>query len=561
MSQTVSRALVENCAINHTNFFLAVTLRNGQHAYFSGPRTLSDLEVRDMFNMRAFQEYQGLPAIRSELDTYSNSPRRLRRRRRQQTGSRSHPRRQRGTANEDDSDDEPAPISTVRTPLQIGDSDAVWNFYKRSFEAVQQLACKIIAKAFIKTIAPRKQTKHPYTSGEVKKPDWWPRDRTEKGRHVEHKEPDHTSKDQRVHLLCHLLRLVVEPNARQHPDLRPLGITVSTLERAAMDQLFSFWENPKNEAKRPFLAEIFKVAKHEARFKRDECDANTTIYVTAQGPRGEPSPSDDEEDDHMEDNEEMTRDESAPPLTTPSSQTSTQTYHAQTSGSSHQLGNDTTDLANAMDGVTLSNPQYTSPPMIQADLPPGQNELVHIHIRENSLPSMHDTSRRSSMYGSPTEFSAPPAAHHQGMYPTNGGWQQAATTAPGSPGMYAFPPMHQQHQPPPLPPPPHPSTTFNPQSSMPLAHHHHHHQPQGYLTAQANDGLPRPPLVVYPGNNGGGVVSSPVVSHGGQHHHHHQHHQQQQQGYSGYLQHHHMTSAGNGRYSTGHGMDPRPPLP
>lgn len=74
-------------------------------------------------------------------------------------------------------------------------------YYEKAFDAFQQLNCRVIAKAFIKLVEPRKQVNHPYNgrkpaSGfspeqrpdpELTKPKWWPSG-------VTHKEPDHLLK-------------------------------------------------------------------------------------------------------------------------------------------------------------------------------------------------------------------------------------------------------------------------------------------------------------------------------------------------------------------------------
>jgi hypothetical protein len=57
---------------------------------------------------------------------------------------------------------------------------------------MQQSACKIIGKAFVKLIEPKKQTYYPYTKGNAQAPPWWP-DTKGKGS-VRHKEPDHLPK-------------------------------------------------------------------------------------------------------------------------------------------------------------------------------------------------------------------------------------------------------------------------------------------------------------------------------------------------------------------------------
>lgn len=77
---------------------------------------------------------------------------------------------------------------TTRRSIRIGDAEAVRAFYLQSFIDVQQQACKIIAKAWIKAVEPRKQSFHPYTKSDPYSPEWWPDG-------VKHREPDHLKKE------------------------------------------------------------------------------------------------------------------------------------------------------------------------------------------------------------------------------------------------------------------------------------------------------------------------------------------------------------------------------
>ncbi|KAK9387997.1 hypothetical protein V1515DRAFT_453631 [Lipomyces mesembrius] len=84
-------------------------------------------------------------------------------------------------------------------PLVICDRVAVTAFLEAKFRQLQQLACKVVAKAWIKVIEPKKQSNHPYNKGEDFKPDWWPPE-------ARHKEPDHLMKPERLALLVSMLR-------------------------------------------------------------------------------------------------------------------------------------------------------------------------------------------------------------------------------------------------------------------------------------------------------------------------------------------------------------------
>lgn len=79
------------------------------------------------------------------------------------------------------------------------DAKASWEkWFSDAFRAVQQVSCRVIAKEWIKTIHPKKQSTHPYNGKnprtgdrgdpELTKPPYWPKD-------VIHKEPDHINKE------------------------------------------------------------------------------------------------------------------------------------------------------------------------------------------------------------------------------------------------------------------------------------------------------------------------------------------------------------------------------
>lgn len=91
--------------------------------------------------------------------------------------------------------DVPIPIVTSKKGIKIGSSLEIWEFYGQRFRSLQQTACKLIAKTWVKTIEPRKQTTHPYTGSDEKAPEWWPKPfGPNKDDRVRHKEPDHLYK-------------------------------------------------------------------------------------------------------------------------------------------------------------------------------------------------------------------------------------------------------------------------------------------------------------------------------------------------------------------------------
>lgn len=72
--------------------------------------------------------------------------------------------------------------------------------------------------------------------------------------------------------------MVVEPNRTQHRDIQKLNINVTKLEEATFEALSSFFgdvENPNNAKKKPYLKEIFRVARYEERVRNGEIGLST----------------------------------------------------------------------------------------------------------------------------------------------------------------------------------------------------------------------------------------------------------------------------------------------
>lgn len=67
--------------------------------------------------------------------------------------------------------------------------------------------------------------------------------------------------------------MIVLPNAEQHPDIQKLNLNVAKLEEATTEVLSSFFTDkdaPNNIKKKPYLKEIFLLAKYEERFRNGE---------------------------------------------------------------------------------------------------------------------------------------------------------------------------------------------------------------------------------------------------------------------------------------------------
>jgi hypothetical protein len=87
----------------------------------------------------------------------------------------------------------------LKTMVSVRDRDLLGAYYARAFDNLQQVNCRILSKAYIKAVEPRKKLNFPYNGrkvvgGVVKqlnpnttKPPWWPFG-------VTHREPDHLPK-------------------------------------------------------------------------------------------------------------------------------------------------------------------------------------------------------------------------------------------------------------------------------------------------------------------------------------------------------------------------------
>ncbi|RAH44125.1 DUF2841 domain-containing protein [Aspergillus brunneoviolaceus CBS 621.78] len=159
---------------------------------------------------------------------------------------------------------------TRATILRLGDTETLRHYYERAFDKFQQLNCRVIAKAFIKLVEPRKQVNHPYngrrTSAsasqrmdpELTKPNWWPAG-------VTHKEPDHLFKPERIKLLVHILCNLKDSK----------GVTAEKLQEAGQDVKRQIQPTRRQDV----LDEIFYVRKMEELYLDGKISGDTTVRV------------------------------------------------------------------------------------------------------------------------------------------------------------------------------------------------------------------------------------------------------------------------------------------
>ena len=78
---------------------------------------------------------------------------------------------------------------------------------------------------------------------------------------------------ERIRLLVHILRMIVEPPKNQCATVLKLELNVKKLEEVTMEAMSNWFndkEHPENLQKKPYLKEIFKIAKAEERYKNGE---------------------------------------------------------------------------------------------------------------------------------------------------------------------------------------------------------------------------------------------------------------------------------------------------
>ncbi|KAB8069383.1 hypothetical protein BDV29DRAFT_198706 [Aspergillus leporis] len=158
-----------------------------------------------------------------------------------------------------------------KTMLPIRNHSLLRKYYEKAFESLQQINCRILAKAYIKLVEPRKQVNYPYNgrkiiSGssqqfdpELTKPGWWPSG-------VTHREPDHLLKAERIRLLIHILC-----------ELRPShAICVEKLKEA--DQSIRRQILPSERLH--VLDEIYSVREEEEAYLDGRTDGQAVVCVS-----------------------------------------------------------------------------------------------------------------------------------------------------------------------------------------------------------------------------------------------------------------------------------------
>lgn len=203
----------------------------------------------------------------------------------------------------EDEPDEPDELEGAETEMrQIRICDVLHDYYEVAWRCINQLCCKDISKAWIRTCQPRKQTSHPYNGGKssverskaehgylghYSMPDYWPSDEDWKaGWGCRHKEPDHvrkpgqsvcelvpslvlTSHLERLILLIHLLR-------SQGKGYSDGNFSIKKLRQATAGIHLECGKSWKSEYV-DRLEEIYWVREKEMEFERGEIGESSSI--------------------------------------------------------------------------------------------------------------------------------------------------------------------------------------------------------------------------------------------------------------------------------------------
>ncbi|KAJ6114319.1 hypothetical protein N7486_000097 [Penicillium sp. IBT 16267x] len=96
-------------------------------------------------------------------------------------------------------DEEVSITSPNKSLICVRDKEFLRRYYEKVFQNLQQTNCRVLAKAYVKLVEPRKQVNYPYNGRKIvdgrtqqlnpeeTKPPWWPAG-------VSHREPDHLPK-------------------------------------------------------------------------------------------------------------------------------------------------------------------------------------------------------------------------------------------------------------------------------------------------------------------------------------------------------------------------------
>ncbi|KAL5044690.1 hypothetical protein BDW71DRAFT_209068 [Aspergillus fruticulosus] len=156
--------------------------------------------------------------------------------------------------------------------LPVGNKNVLRSYYEKAFECLQQTNCRILAKAYIKVVGPRKQVNYPYNGHKIvagvpqqfdpeeTRPLWWQRASPIESRITSE------SQVKRIRLLIHILCELRESHS----------ICVETLREA--DQAIRRQISPVERLQ--VLDEIYRVRGEEERYLDGCTDPQGVVYTS-----------------------------------------------------------------------------------------------------------------------------------------------------------------------------------------------------------------------------------------------------------------------------------------
>ncbi|OAL22551.1 hypothetical protein AYO22_07109 [Fonsecaea multimorphosa] len=171
-----------------------------------------------------------------------------------------------------------APAAQIR----VDDHEKLTQWYRQAFLVLQQVACRLVAKVWIKEIHPKKQSTHPYNGqmprGEPPdpnrtRPPYWPDD-------VIHREPDHIGRDDRTRLLVHLIthtpQLIITnppPNEENQRFVRARDL-LESLQTKRGELREDRWD---------IIQQIVNAREKQEQYEAREIDGDTLVFVCDYG--------------------------------------------------------------------------------------------------------------------------------------------------------------------------------------------------------------------------------------------------------------------------------------
>ncbi|CAD6563873.1 MAG: hypothetical protein ASARMPREDX12_000123 [Alectoria sarmentosa] len=179
-----------------------------------------------------------------------------------------------------ESEDEPDELEGAETEMQwMRVADVHLHYYDIAFRSINQLACKDIAKAWIRICHPKKQTTHPYNGGGRSDV---PRSIAEYGYLGHFTKPDYWSRDEdwqaeRLLLLVHLVR-------SQDKGFRDGDFSLDKMKQSTQGIHLEFEKHwtPRHVDR---LKEIYYVRGKEMQYERGQIDGDTLVPVQMPKPR------------------------------------------------------------------------------------------------------------------------------------------------------------------------------------------------------------------------------------------------------------------------------------